>query len=561
MTDTSSITGEALSVPGSIGGNRYDLADRIATRLLRLPAARTGYTRREERTPMRDGAVLVSEHYVPLTDHPLGTVLTRTPYGRMGPLDVMTSRTLAARGYHVLVQSCRGTFGSGGEFDPMGTDHDDAHDTVAWLREQEWFDGRLATTGASYLGWTQWALLADPPPELKAAVVLVGPHDMGDVVYGSGTFSLNDFLSWSHQIVHQEDGGGLVSRVLKGAAGRKKLTAALNTLPLGAASDGFLTGQAPWYAKWVGHPDPKDAYWGPRQAIGALSTVDLPVLLISGWQDLFLRQSIEQYTALHERGVDVALTVGPWTHLGLALRGSGISGRETLQWLDEHLAGATGRTRSAPVRINVTGADEWRELPAWPPAATTQERWLRPHGALGRARSEGDGPLATFRYDPADPTPSVGGRVLTAGAGVHDNRELEARADVVTFTTEPLSADLDVIGSPVLELTHSSDNPHVDVFVRLCDVDPKGRSHNVSDTLLRLDASHPAGTPRTLRLELDPCAHRLRVGHRLRLLVAGGAHPRWARNPGTGEPPLVAATLKPAVHTVHGGKLELPVVT
>lgn len=553
MTDTRSLAPSVSALE-----DRSNATDRVMTRLLRLPPARTGYARREERTPMRDGAVLLSEHYIPLTDHPLGTVLVRTPYGRATPLDATGSRTLALRGYHVLVQSCRGTFGSGGDFDPMAADRDDAQDTVAWLREQPWFDGRLATYGGSYLGWAQWALMADPPPELKAAVVLVGPHDMGDVVYGAGSFSLNDFLSWSHQVVHQEDGGGF-AQLRRMLTGQKKVTTALDGMPLGAAGESLLAGQAPWYPRWVGHPDPKDPYWAPRQAGTALADVDLPVLLITGWQDLFLRQSFAQYTALHGRGVDVALTVGPWTHIGLGLRGSGIAGRETLQWLDEHVAGATGRTRSAPVRIHVTGAGEWRELPEWPPPTTTRTRWLRPHGALGQAESTVQGPLATFRYDPADPTPSVGGRVLTAGAGVRDNRKMEGRADVVTFTTEPLSADLEVIGIPVLELQHSSDNPHVDVFARLCDVDEKGRSHNFSDVLLRLDASHPAGTPRTLRLELDQCAHRVLAGHRLRLQVAGGAHPRWARNPGTGEPPLVAAELRPAVHTVHGGTVELPV--
>lgn len=556
MTDIRSTTPSSSSLE-----DRSNAADKLMTRLLRLPPARTGYARREERTPMRDGAVLLGEHYIPLTDHPLGTVLVRTPYGRGTPLDATSSRTLALRGYHVLVQSCRGTFGSGGEFDPMAADRDDAQDTVVWLREQPWFDGRLATYGGSYLGWTQWALMADPPPELKAAVVLVGPHDMGDVVYGSGTFSLNDFLSWSDQVVHQEDSPGMLGRLRRMATNGKVVTAALDALPLGAAGETLLEGKGPWYPKWVGHPDPKDPYWAPRQAGTALADVDLPVLLITGWQDLFLRQSFAQYTALHDRGVDVALTAGPWTHIGLALRGSGISGRETLQWLDEHLAGATGRTRPAPVRIHVTGAGEWRELPEWPPTTTTSTRWLRPHGALGAAAPTADGPVASFTYDPADPTPSVGGRVLTSGAGVRDNRAVESRPDLVTFTTEPLSADLEIIGVPVLELEHSTDNPHVDVFARLCDVDEKGHSRNFSDVLLRLDAGHPASTPRTLRLELDPCAHRVRAGHRLRLQVAGGAHPRWARNPGTGEPPLVAATLKPATHTLLGGHLELPVTT
>lgn len=276
------------------------------------------------------------------------------------------------------------------------------------------------------------------------------------------------------------------------------------------------------------------------------------ILLVGGWQDLFLRDTITQYHALHDRGADVALTVGPWTHLQTATSGGGTVTRETLAWLDENLAGAAGRTRPSPVRIHVTGAAAWRELPEWPPPTVPTVRHLGPGGRLGTER----GPArATFRYDPA---PSVGGRMLQGRNGVRDNRTLEARPDVVTFTTEPLAADVEVIGVPVVELEHACDNPHADVFVRLCDVDVQGRSANFSDALVRL---RPSREPGVLRIELDPCAHLLAAGHRLRLVVAGGAHPRWARNTGTAEPPAGAVTLVPSVHTIRGGHVNLPVAS
>lgn len=526
--------------------------DAVVTRLFGLPAARTAYTRREERTPMRDGVVLLGEHYVPKTAHALGTVLVRTPYGRSGPLDVTSARVLAARGYHVLVQSCRGTFGSGGTFDPFATDVDDAHDTVAWLRRQDWFDGRLATTGGSYLGWTQWALMADPPPELKAAVVVVGPHDISAPVYGAGAFSLADFLGWSNMVARQEESAGFVAQAVARIRGARQVLAAYDELPLGAAGDRLTERRAPWYPEWVANPDREAPYWTPRSAREALANAGIPILLVGGWQDLFLRDTIEQYDTLHGRGADVALTVGPWTHIQTATSGSAVIARETLAWFDENLAGATGRTRPAPVRIHVTGADEWRELPEWPPPAVTTVRHLGGGGALGTAPTAVS---AAFRYDPADPTPSVGGRLLQGRNGVRDNRELEARPDVVTFTTEPLAADVEIIGTPVVELEHSTDNPHADVFVRLCDVDVTGRSANFSDALMRLA---PSREPGVLRLELDPCAHRLAAGHRLRLVVAGGAHPRWARNTGTAEPPEKATTLVPSTHTISGGRVILP---
>jgi len=547
------------------------ITDRIATRLLGLPEARTAATRREERIPMRDGAVLLAEHHVPSTDHPLGTVLVRTPYGRRSALDALTSRVLAVRGYHVLVQSVRGTFGSGGVFDPMVDEGRDGHDTVVWLRDQPWFDGRLATYGASYLGWAQWALLTDPPPELRTAVVLVAPHDFGASVYSSGAFAFQGFLAWSDLILHQETGGFLAA-IRRGLTAKRRLAAGHDGLPPGDAVDALLGGRAPWFRPWLSHSDLADPFWDDKRATAALTGGAVPTLLVGGWQDLFLEQTVAQYRALADRGVDVALTIGPWTHLAIGTRGAGTVARETLAWLDEHLAGATGRTRRAPVRVARTGDGRWWELPEWPPP-TTPQRWrLAPAGGLAdvppasasadpAAAQQADpaasgpdgGSCAEFRYDPADPTPAVGGRLLTPDAGVRDNRRLAARADVVTFTTSPLPHDLVIAGTPVVEVDHVADPPHADLFVRLCDVAPSGRAHNVADGMLRRD---PADGPVTL--ELDPCFHRVAAGHRLALLVAGGAHPRFLRNNGTGEPPADAVGLVPVTHRIRGGTLTLP---
>ena len=107
----------------------------------------------------------------------------------------------------------------------------------------------------------------------------------------------------------------------------------------------------------------------------------MPTLLVGGWQDLFLEQTVAQYRALAARGVDVALTIGPWTHLAVGTRGAGVVARETLAWLDEHLAGATGRTRRAPVRVALTGGKRWWELAEWPPPTTPAALAPRPGGS------------------------------------------------------------------------------------------------------------------------------------------------------------------------------------
>lgn len=198
-------------------------------------------------------------------------------------------------------------------------------------------------------------------------------------------------------------------------------------------------------------------------------------------------------------------------------------------------------------------------MAVWPPATTPAS--FVPHPAGGLVAGDPIEGEISFRYDPADPTPSVGGRVLAGTAGVRDNRRLEARPDVLTFTTAPLAADLDVAGSPVLELAVAVDNPYADVFVRLCDVDQRGRSANFSDAMLRLDPDAPAGEVQRLRLSLDGCFHRLVAGHRLRLQISGGAHPRFSRNLGTDGTFIDGAKLAASVHTIHTGptRLLLPI--
>jgi hypothetical protein len=232
---------------------------------------------------------------------------------------------------------------------------------------------------------------------------------------------------------------------------------------------------------------------------------------------------------------------------------------EALDWFAEHLAGTRSRTRWAPVRVFVTGTKQWRDLPDWPPATTGKALYPQPGGGLGDQAAPAGGAPATFTYDPADPTPTVGGRLLSpAFGGYRDDRKLAARADVLTFTGPALPEPLQVVGTPTVELAHSSDNPHADLFVRISEVDAKGRSRNVSDGFVRLD---PASTDGVVRLELDAVAHRFAAGHRIRLLIAGGSFPRWERNLGTGEDPATGTAMAPSRRTIDlaGCRVLLPV--
>ncbi len=526
------------------------LGARALTRRLGLPRAKSFRVERSLPVPMRDGAVLLADHYAPRTRKPAGTLLMRGPYGRDGLPNRVFAGLYAGQGFHVILQSTRGTFGSEGAFEPGRHEVDDGADTVEWLREQPWYTGEFATVGASYLGFTQLALLVDQPADLTTSVITMAPHDFGHSVWSTGSFALGDFLGWSYQVAWQHR-GGWIRQMVRGMATPRTLKPVLETLPLDPAAAELLGGRTPWFNAWLEQPDPSSPYWAENGVAAALDNLRGPVLLITGWQDVFVDQTLEQYRRLRARGVEVALTVGPWTH------GSGGTEaiRESVLWLDG------SRRAAAPVRICVAGGD-WLDMQEWPPPVTEMVWHLHPGAALAESPPNGGAP-STFVYDPADPTPSVGGRLLVSGkSGYIDDTELAERSDVLSFTSPVLPADLDVIGTPYVELDHRTDNPHADVFVRISDVAPDGHSTNVTDGYLRLTA---ADTPAArLRLELDATAYRFSAGHRIRLLIAGGCFPRFARNLGTGDPLATATRMVPSVHTVaHGdggqSRLVLPV--
>ena len=150
--------------------------------------------------------------------------------------------------------------------------------------------------------------------------------------------------------------------------------------------------------------------------------------------------------------------------------------------------------------------------------------------------------------------------LLANAAGPRDNRELESRPDVLVYTSAPLASGLEIIGPVSATVYVRASRPYFDIFVRVCDVEPTGRSVNICDGLVRVTAENPA-TVRDVRVDLWPAAHRFATGHRLRVQVSGGAHPRFARNTGSGEPLATATALVPVdVEVVDGSTLHIMVL-
>jgi putative CocE/NonD family hydrolase len=526
------------------------VSDRVLARILRLPPATNGYrVSHGVQIPMRDGTRLVADRFIPNAPTDAPTVLIRSPYGRGYPFPQFYAGPLAARGFHVLLQSVRGTYDSPGVFRPAVNEAEDGLDTVAWMRTQPWFTGRLATIGPSYLGMVQWALMKEPPEELAASVILAAPHDLSNA-WATGSFALDDNARFSDGAAHLGQ-RSVLSKKINELRGREAAPAVdVSILPLNEAAREAMGDYAPLYESWLGHPDRDDPFWDSQRFGDALDRCETPVLLVSGWQDLFLQQTLEQYRRLRDRGVKVALTIGPWVHDRMLRRGASTFVAESVDWLTEHLLESSRPQRGSAVRVFMT-EQGWLELADWPPQLPQRLSVLHSGGRLGDADSASETPPSSFVFDPTDPTPTIGGPLLFGG-GYVDDSALAKRADVLSFTSEPLNEDLYVMGTPTVELTHSADNPHVDVFVRISDVAPDGQSKNVTEALQRLRLQNPS-EPSQISIALDPTAHRFAVGSRVRVVVAGGSHPRFARNPGTGEPLATAHELRPATHFVHHG--------
>ncbi|HZQ56654.1 MAG TPA: CocE/NonD family hydrolase [Acidimicrobiales bacterium] len=531
---------------------------RLLERAMRLPPPRTRRlaVERDLRATMRDGTVLLADRYTPATgDDGLPLLLMRTPYGRRGMFPALLARPLAERGFQVVVQSTRGGFGSGGTFDPMRRERDDGLDTLTWLRAQPWAGRSIVLYGMSYLGYVQWAVADQLPPEVKALVPVVTESAITLELLRPDGFSLEVPFEWGVLVATQERRAAMSRQALSA----RRLARSMWTLPLNAA-DVAAIGRRSDYIQDILVHDAHSDRWAGIDHSGRVAATMVPVSSVAGWYDIFLPGQLRDFMALQAAGRPARLTVGPWSHTSSGTATTAV--HEALEFGLAHARGEPAPER-APVRLYVTGEEAWRDFASWPPPGYAPVRFhLHPAGALSRDAPP-DSAADAYRYDPADPTPAVGGVRMGRGskAGRVDNTALEARTDVLTYTTPPLAEDLEVIGDVRAEIWFRSSRRDADVFVRLCDVDDRGRSYNVCDGLVSLTG---ADRLTCAAVRLWPTAHRFVRGHRVRVQVSSGAFPRYNRNLGGGEPRATATTLLAADQHVfhdtgHPSAVVLPV--
>ena len=544
------------------------VTSRLVNWWLRLPPAETYdlAITRDLKVPMPDGAVLLADHYSPRSGPGRPTILVRSPYGRRGFFGATLARPLAERGFQVLIQSCRGTDGSLGEFVYARSEHGDGLATIEWIKSQDWFTGELGMIGPSYLGFVQWSVAADAGPVLRVLVPQITSSDFNHFRFQGGTLTLEATLGWSTMMTETAATGMRLSSLLQQRQRERRLELAYRHLPLNEADQVVIGKPSSIYQDFLAH-GPDDSHWQAIDYGSRVVEVEAPIALMSGWYDIFLDWQLKDYQRLRAVGKQPTLLIGPWYHGQFSSLGP--MSRDTLTWLDVHLKGDASRRRSSPVRLYIMGSKQWRDFDDWPPPVTA-ERWhLQPSGGFGPSVPPPSDP-DRYRYDPADPTPSVGGNVLGAQQhmGARDNRALESRADVLVYTSPILAREVEIIGPVVADLYVKSSLEYTDFFARLCVVEKSGRSINLCDGILRLT---PSGSGEVgvdgihrIQIELWPTAYHFQKGERLRLQVSSGAHPRFARNLGSGEPVATGTSMRVADQAVyhdpeHPSSILLPI--
>jgi uncharacterized protein len=513
------------------------------------PLTRDLVIERDLPVPMPDGTVLLADRWAPRTGgDKLPVALMRSPYGRGALITAGMVRPLAERGFQVILQSTRGTFGSGGVFEPMRNEREDGLATLEWVVKQPWFGDSIVLVGPSYLGYVQWAVADRLPPEVKAMIPQITDSALTLDFLRADAYSLETPFGWGVLIAGQERRFGMLRGLVEGGKTRR----AMSTLPL-AEADLAAIGHRSGYIQDILHHDADDPYWAAIDHRNRVAETRVPVSSVGGWYDIFLPGQLRDFAVLQQAGRTARLTVGPWTHLSM----DGTMMREALEFGLACARGAEPPPRG-PVRLYVMGEGAWRDFESWPPSGySPRPLYLGPDGTLAAEPPGGSAAAGQpadpapdgYRYDPADPTPATGGvRMVRDGAGRVDNTALEARPDVLTYTTTPLESDVEVIGEVSAQIWFRSSLPQADVFVRLCDVDPEGKSWNICDGLTSLSGADEIAAA-TVRLW--PTAYRFKAGHRVRVQISSGAFPRYARNPGTGDPHATATRLLPAAQSVY----------
>jgi putative CocE/NonD family hydrolase len=568
---------------------------------------------------MRDGAVLYADVYRPDLEGQFPVLLKRTPYDKSLPLIIMLSLDpiyAASQGYVVILQDTRGRYTSEGDFYPFRDEASDGYDTVEWAASQSWSSGKVAMYGGSYMGVTQWlAATAQPPHLVTIFPQLTASADYHNGwIYQGGAFLLGFGLYWALASF----AGDTLKRL---RAGSQTFEQELGELfqAIDDIRDGYFHlpledypplktgGLAPYFYDWITHPE-NDDYWQQWNIGARRGKITVPAFHVGGWYDLFLGGTLANYTGMRQDGgtpqarQQQRLIIGPWAHgavltnltgdmdFGIAASPDvlGLTGIQ-LRWFDFWLKGEDNGILNEPqVKIFVMGENVWRDENEWPLARTWyidyyfhsngNANTLNGDGALS-ADAPGPEPIDVYLYDPRHPVPTYGGANMLPGSALHylhgpkDQRAIEARSDVLVYSTPPLEQAVEVTGPVTVTLFASSSAVDTDFTAKLVDVHPDGYAQNLTDGIIRARYRESEKQPSLLEpgkiyeynIDLWATSNVFKAGHCIRVEISSSNFPRFDRNPNTGRAFGDDAELIPSIQTIyhdaaHPSHIVLPII-
>lgn len=556
----------------------------------------------DQKIPTRDGARLSADLFLPRANGPFPTIFFHTPYESNSERHLRWGAWWAKRGFAAVAQDCRGCYQSEGTFYAYRDDGPDSDDSLTWIANQPWCDGKIGTWGRSYGALYQWLLAPLGNPRLTCMAPHVFPEDyFGDYHYAGGAFQLAlcalAAIIWTTNYATVQNSAEVFFN--------RRYARHLPLIDLDREAIGR---EIPYYRDWLAHPT-DDEYWQRFSTRGKYDRIAVPIFQQAGWYDPYADSQLRMWRSMVAEGQTALarqnqkIIVGPWGHnppegsrFGDADFGpaSDVSLFDAeLRWFDLWLKGIdTGLRDEPPIEIFVMGANVWRSENEWPLARTTfTPLYLHSHGRANSRNGDGtldwDPPGAEppdrFDYDPEIPVPSIGGNSSIghwAGAaedpvisGPIDQRPIERREDVLVYTSHPLENDLEVTGPLEVVLYAASSARDTDFVVKLVDVSPDGYARNLSDGIIRAryrggydraELLEP-GEPTEYRLKLAATSNVFKKGHRIRLDVTSSNFPRFSRNLNTGEDVATGTRLQVARQTVlhasrYPSQVILPVI-
>ncbi len=525
-----------------------------------------------------DGVELSTDVYLP-SGGSAPVILVRTPYGSK-QLSFL-AESLVAHGYAVAIQDVRGRYGSGGEHEPFRPhERTDGLATLEWLADQEWCDGNIGMWGSSYSGFAALVLADAEVKAFKSIFSISGWISPENVIRPGGAMHLQLNLPW---MLTQQ---GRLQRNLA----EFDINALFRHTPLRDAIRAAGLRNETW----------EDPAWldAPVQS-HSKGEVPRSVFQVTGWHDMVYRSTLDAFRDISSRSKQAQkLAVGPWYHnqmlfgtfeVGDAHFGDASAFGEnemialTLRWFDATLKHQkNGILEEPPVTYFVMGQNAWAHDTDWPPRGSSVKdvRWYldsagSANGSSGNgtlARSKPAGAVSDqFIFDPMNPVPTLGGAVFfyfPELLGVKDQQDIERRNDVLIYTSEPFTEEIQITGAVSVHLYAATSGEDTDFTAKLVVVRPDGYARIVEDGIVRVSAQLEASSAPNISFEvtidLGHTAISIPEGHRLRLEISSSNFPKYDRNPNNGQDPFLATEFTTARQTVfHSAErssyLTLPV--